>query len=259
MLKKVMSLVLLLSVASAAGAGVIDFEDLSLSSESHWNGSDSSGGFASGWAWFDNYYNTTYGSWDGFAYSNITDSAATGWGAQYNSITGSGESSSANYGVGFDPVPAGFGVERPTMALNTVAVVDEIYVTNNSYAYYSMLNGDSFAKKFGGQSGDDADWFLLTITGKDIADVVTGTVEFYLADYRFADNSLDYIIDTWESVDLTSLGAVKSIEFSLNSSDVGTSGMNTPAYFVVDSIVPEPITIAFLGFGTLFVRRFRRQ
>ena len=120
-----------------------------------------------------------------------------------------------------------------------------------------MLNGDSFAKKFGGVSGDDADWLLLTITGRDIADVVTGVVEFYLADFRFADNSQDYIVNTWQSVDLTSLGSVKSIEFSLSSTDVGEFGMNTPGYFVVDSVVPEPITIALLGLGSLFVRRFR--
>jgi len=100
-----------------------------------------------------------------------------------------------------------------------------------------MFNGDAFSKKFGGESGNDQDWFMLTITGKDVDGVVTGTVDFYLADYRFADNSTDYIVNTWQYVDLTSLGTVKSLEFTLSSSDVGDWGMNTPAYFALDTLM----------------------
>jgi hypothetical protein len=81
---------------------------------------------------------------------------------------------------------------------------------------------------------------MLTITGKDSEGVVTGTVDFYLADYRFVDNSEDYIVDTWQYVDLTSLGEVKNLEFTLSSSDVGDFGMSTPAYFALDTIVDTP-------------------
>ena len=112
------------------------------------------------------------------------------------------------------------------------------------------------AKKFGGASGDDPDWFVLTIIGKDSQGLVTDTVDFYLADYTFADNNQDYIVDTWEYVDLTSLGAVESLEFTLSSSDVGQWGMNTPGYFAMDNlIIPEPTTIALLMVGGLLIRR----
>ncbi|HUT45289.1 MAG TPA: DUF4465 domain-containing protein, partial [Sedimentisphaerales bacterium] len=94
-------------------------------------------------------------------------------------------------------------------------------------------------KKFGGDSGSDPDFFMLTITGKDIDGTVVGMVDFYLADYRFEDNGEDYIVDTWQYVDLTSLGEVMSLEFALSSSDVGDWGMNTPAYFVIDTIVGQ--------------------
>ncbi len=255
--KRVMSLVLAFAIASVAGADIANFDDLSLAPESYWNGSDGSGGFASGSAYFNNDYNSTYDSWDGFSYSNITDTTSSGWTAQYNAITGVGQNSSANYAIGFDPVAAGFGTELPTMTVDSARTVEGFYVTNNNYAYYSMLNGDAIAKKFGGGSGDDEDWFLLTITGKDAGGVLTGTVDFYLADYQFADNSQDYIVDTWEYVDLISLGAVKSLEFSLNSSDASELGMNTPAYFAMDTVVPEPATMALLGFGGLLVRRHR--
>jgi hypothetical protein len=120
-----------------------------------------------------------------------------------------------------------------------------------------MKDGYAQAKKFGGSSGDDPDWFLLTITGKDASGAETGTVEFYLADYRFEDSSEDYIVDDWEYVDLSSLGVVKSLEFNLNSSDAGDFGMNTPTYFAMDALncVPEPATMTLLALGGILIRR----
>lgn len=251
--RRVVSLIFILAVSGAASAAMVaDFEDLTLAPQSYWNGSDGSGGFTSGTAWFNNNYDTTYHSWDGFAYSNIIDTTTSGMGGQYNSIAGSGQGSSANYAVGY----VGWA-QAPAITLNTVGIVGGLYVTNDNYAYYSMLNGDAFAKKFGGSTGNDPDWFLMSITGKDASGVITGTVDFYLADYRFADNGLDYILDTWALVDLSSLGAIKSIEFTLNSSDVGEWGMNTPAYFAIDTIVPEPATIVLLTVGGLFLRMRR--
>ncbi|MHC4292584.1 MAG: DUF4465 domain-containing protein, partial [Planctomycetota bacterium] len=102
---------------------------------------------------------------------------------------------------------------------------------------------------------DAEDWLLLTITGKDAAGEVTRTVDFHLADYRFADSSEDYIVDTWEYVNLMSLGVVKTLELTLSSSDVGVNGMNTPAYFAIDNVVPEPATLALLGLGAVLIRR----
>jgi hypothetical protein len=254
-----MSLVFVIGIfamAGAAGAAIVtDFEDLTLGPESRWNGSDGSGGFASGSASFNNSYDATYGSWAGFAYSNITDTASSGWMSQFNVITGCGQGGSENYAVGY----VGW-LEPPRMVLDEPMIVSGLYVTNNNYAYYSMLNGDAFAKKFGGSSGDDEDWFLLTISGKDVTDVITGTVEFYLADYRFADNSVDYIVDNWRFVDLTGLGVVKSVEFGLSSSDTHPEyGINTPAYFALDTIIPEPMTMALLALGSLLISKRKKS
>ncbi|MBT3193431.1 MAG: DUF4465 domain-containing protein, partial [Verrucomicrobia bacterium] len=47
----------------------------------------------------------------------------------------------------------------------------------------------------------------------------------------------DYIVGEWTWVDLTSFGpAVKSLHFSLSSSDNGAWGMNTPAYYAIDDL-----------------------
>jgi len=239
MLKKLLSLVIVLGVGCVVSASVVNFDDLSLSSESYWNGSDSSGGFTSGSASFNNYYDDTYGAyWESWSYSNVTDNTTVGLTNQFSAITGSAMSGT-NYGVAY----VGFcGI--PTMTLDTASVVSGMYVTNATYTYYAMLNGIYQATKF-----DDTDWFLLTITGISESGEETGTVEFYLAQNGT-------IVSTWEYVDLTSLGVVSSLTFSLSSSDNGTWGMNTPAYFAVDNLViPEPASMMLLAMGYLLFRR----
>ena len=118
-------------------------------------------------------------------------------------------------------------------------------LTNTTYTYYSMLEGDDFAKKFGGESGDDPDWFRLDVQGYDESGVLTGAFFLYLADYRGEEN---FILTTWEKYDFSVLGEARQAVFSLSSSDEGVWGMNTPAYFALDSltVVPEPGTYALL-------------
>ena len=132
-----------------------------------------------------------------------------------------------------------------------------------------MRDGDpnGFAKQLGGDSGDDPDWFKLSVYGIDaIGNPMSNFVDFYLADYRFSDNSHDYVITDWSFVDLTGLSGAASLHFNLASSDNGVWGMNTPAYFAMDDLqtaaVPEPASIVLLG-GTFLAAgawgRFRRR
>ena len=116
--------------------------------------------------------------------------------------------------------------------LTEPAVVPGFYITNSSYTYNSLIGGDPYAKKF-----EKGDWFKLTIIGYDADDEVTGTKEYYLADLRDAKTA--YIINDWRYVDLSCLGTVAKISFSLSSSDTGAYGMNTPGYFCFDNFGAE--------------------
>lgn len=226
------------------------FDDLPLAPGSYWNGSDLSGGFTSGGVFFPNSYNPLWMSWEGWSYSNITDNTTPGFGNQYSAIAGGGVGGSANYGVAYLSEWTDDALRRVSSGLAAGAPgTHGFYVTNTTYAYYSMLNGDSFAKKFGGPSGTDPDYFRLVITGLDAANnpIAAPPVTFYLADFRSADPAQDYIVNNWRFVDVGSLvsGGAAYFSFSLESSDVGPWGMNTPTYFAVDQ-VPEPSAAVLL-------------
>ena len=213
----------------------IHAEDLGarIAADSANNGSSGSGGFASGPVFLNNDYNPTFGSWSGWSVSNSTDVTTAGYLNQYSAFSGGGALDSSTYFVA-----SAYGYPSlPTITVADGFSFDSLLVTNTTYAALSMMEGDSFAKKFGGATGDDPDYFLLTIEGLGASGDSIGTVDFYLADYRFADNSLDYVVNDWSLVDVSSLGSASSLRFSLSSSDVGTYGMNTPAYFALDQLV----------------------
>lgn len=238
---------------------VSTFENLTLAPNSFWNGSASPKGttFISGDAVFPNYYD---GYWkSGWAYSNKTDSTTAGYMNMYSAVAATGYDGSANYAIGTD---------GSVIRLNTVPEgqnVDGVYVTNGTYAALSMRDGDGpggFARRFGDTSiinsgkphGDVKDWFKLTIKGYKTGVLKTDSVDFYLADYTFDDNSKDYIVRTWEWVDLRKLGNVDSLIFKLSSTDNNPSGgwMNTPAYFCIDNFtIANPTSVAKMDEGKI--------
>ena len=208
-----------------------DFEDLGLSAESYWNGADGTGSFSSGDYIFVNNFTDwgEYGtSWDGFAYSTMTATTYASLDDQYNCCVGHGANDSKTFAVFFYNSYANV---TPKIARKDGASfkLDACYVTNSAYAYISMKEGDAYAKKFG-----DDDWFLITASGYLNGEKV-GTAEYYLAQGGT-------ITDFWDIFDLSEIGTVDCVEFSLTSSDTGEWGMNTPAYFCLDNF-NEPLTI----------------
>ncbi len=285
---------LLGNLAFAQSVHVIDFEDYPLAgveSEFHgpvvpftrepnkYAGDDLVGMIQVGEAQLVNRFSEEFGSWSGFAISNTTDTTTAGYLNQFSAITGGGADNS-QYAVAFgyhdievnqdNPIP----FDRtnplhlrglPTIHLPTGSAPLSVDITNTTYAVLSMEQGDSFAKAFGGASGSDPDYFTLYIFGTDLSgNVLANFLEVQLADFRFADNSQDFILKDWLTVDLAELETAASLHFNLLSSDVGDFGMNTPAYFAMDNLtvsaVPEPSSIVLIGLigGALAMRRSRR-
>ena len=172
-----------------------------------------------------------YGYWGGFTASNRTDLTQTGLNAQYTAVTGCGYDGSSQYAVAYT-----YGVQTDVYAADGQShTVTGCYITNNLWAYQDVLEGSMGQTPFGGLSGNDPDWFKLTATGKNASGQTVGTLDFYLADYRFDNPEDDYVLDTWEWFDLSPLGEVASISFSLSSTKSNYGGMITPAYFCMDN------------------------
>lgn len=209
---------------------VATFDDLSLPVDSFWNGSDASGGFNNGKAHFFNNYDSQYGSWSGFAYSTKMDSVTPGYLNMYSSANGKGYNNSDAYAVAY---VSGFG-SATALSLSAEAkgkVVAGFFINNGTYAYQSMLNGDLYTKKF---TSHDSDWFMVRTYGF-LNGNLSDSVDFYLADFRFADSTKAYIVKDWIWLDLSTLGNVDSLTFKMSSTDNGSWGMNTPAYFCMDN------------------------
>ena len=225
----------------------IDFEGYLTDPESYDN--DGTGGnpyFDFDPILLNNTYDEEWGSFTGFAISNVTDNTTPGYGNQFSAYPGGGADNSTGYAVAYSN-PEIYSEFEDVRILS-------FKISNTTYAGLSMLNGDSFGKKFGeptnasgevdGTNGED--FFKVWI----ICENQTGSkdsVDFYLADYRFTDNTEDYIVDTWQTVDLTEVfaGGATNVSMRFESSDNGDFGMNTPAYVAIDYILWEaPVGIA---------------
>lgn len=244
---------LLAAAFSGNAQTVADFENLSLPGTDtayiNYSNPGQDVGFSSGLAHFPTVYDTSsgYAYWAyGFAYSNIKDSTTAGYAGQYNARPGrafSGNNYVVAYGVSND------------IRLDGAArgnSLSGVYVTNNNYAYYSMLNGDSYARKFGDTTGTGSglpqgsypDYYKMVFRGYRNGALTPDSVEFYLADYRAASPAADYIVKDWKWVSLTGLGHVDSLNIRLRSSDVGPWGINTPVYFCLDNFTTNETNLS---------------
>ncbi|TXC76200.1 DUF4465 domain-containing protein [Luteibaculum oceani] len=235
MKKVLLTLAVLLCSFWLIGQTISTFEDV-LSGDSLLNGSESPLGttYESGSAIFPNYYDTAWGGYwsNGFAITNISDSSTGDFSNLYGNITGSGYMSNS------------FAVAKHNSVIKIKGeaqnrTVKGFYLTNTTYAYHVVKDGNQFSKRFGGDTGNDPDYFRLVVKAYSQGILGADSVVAYLADYRFSDNQQDYILKDWEWVDLTNFGNADSILFTLETTDVGSFGPNTPYFFAIDDFTVE--------------------
>ena len=101
-----------------------------------------------------------------------------------------------------------------------------IWVCNHPWPYYGIQHDDAFAHSF----ADNGAQFRLIIHGLDDEEKDAGMPIVHKLAW-FHDNALDISSD-WHWIDLSSLGQVNAIYFTMESSDAsGVLGMNTAAFF----------------------------
>ena len=219
------------SVRVEGEAYVATFEETELAPESYWNGEnpdDMDVGkfsflYSGSYIFSVNKHAETW--WSGSALSNQTSTEFVGLKDQYRSAAGGGHNSDnyiVSYVTSFTP--------------NYIEVTNRkegdnlrgFYITNAAYTKNSVLNGDGMCEPF-----VQGDYLKLIIHGKH-ADKSVSTLEYYLADYRSENEADHYCTDTWEWLDLSSLGAVTELTFDFEGTQNNEWGLLTPTYFCMD-------------------------
>ena len=203
---------------------IIDFEDVALSKSGITTATFTSNNFK--------FLRNGANSWDGgFTASNLTDTTTVGYTNDNSAAAGKGALNSTQYAVGF--------VALFTNGLDTINFPEDangnytaksIMLTNNTYAYRGMKYGEyggGEARKF--VAGD---WFKVTIQGF-LNKTKTNEVDYYLADFR---DGKSFIAKDWQKVDISALGEIDQMVFTVSSSDTGAYGVNTPSYFCIDNL-----------------------
>ncbi|MEL7123308.1 MAG: DUF4465 domain-containing protein, partial [Bacteroidota bacterium] len=211
---------------------VATFDETFIGLDEFIDGRDAEASFTSGTAFFENAFSPDFGGfWQGgWALSSRRDSLNANFTDLGAAKTGTGAEGTLQYAVGQQRAEITF----PAAAMGES--LDGMFITNTTYAYNVIRDGNMFTKPggFGGETGDDPDFFTLSIYNKTNIGAATDTVLFYLADYRSDNNEEDFIIDDWTFVDLSGLGVVDTLVFEMNSSDSGVNGINTPLFFAID-------------------------
>ncbi len=267
---KSISFLFLLLMSSKLGADVIvSFEELTAftgaspaGGGSYYNGNNgsnttNSNGWISQGVFFNNTYNSNFGGfWNGWSYSNVVNTTTVGFTNQYAAFPGGGSNGAGGVAAGQKYAIASGSGGYFNLPTNTRLV--SVDLSNATYAALSMQNGDSFAKKFGGASGNDPDLFGVTLRGFDNiggTGNAIGSVNVNLGDFRFTNNAQDYILNNWLNVDLASIAGARSVSLSFFSTDTGAFGINTPTYLALDNLrisaVPEPSSIALAALVAL--------
>jgi hypothetical protein len=238
---KTTTLLLIFTATLMKAQLVIGFETFSLAANSSYASTSSTPFQVSGVAF--NHVHSFNLWYEGFSYTNKYDSATGNFNNLYGVRPYKGNNQSATYAVGQSR-----GIISVSSTQNTIT---GMYVTNSTYAYKTIRDGDSFSRKFGDTTGTGSgttipqgsypDYFKLIIRPYLNGALKSDSVTFFLADYR---GTNDYIVDTWQFVNTAPLGKADSLQLTLRSTDNGQFGMNTPAFFGIDDVqveLPNPV------------------
>jgi hypothetical protein len=169
--------------------------------------------------------NTTYESWGswywaGFAWSTMSNTVANSYTNQYAAAQGFPRAYAVAYDDGrHDP---------PEIAFALPCAPKSVLVDNTTYAALTIRDGDEYGFS---QPFASNDTFVLTLTAYDVEGHVLAATNHYLADYRDGNT---FVQTNWSQLDLSWMPAdVVSLVGTLETTDVGDWGPNTPMYFAL--------------------------
>lgn len=108
-----------------------------------------------------------------------------------------------------------------------------VYLNNVLVSRHDILEGNAF----GARAFAQGDKFGVKIEGLDEDYYPTDeSVTYLLADYTSENEEERYVNEEWVKVDLSELGKVYGLQFTVFSTDQGMYGTNTATYFALDGL-----------------------
>lgn len=177
---------------------------------------------------FEYFLNEEYGYWGGFAHSKMLDSDAKNGlyenqYSAYNSSAASGDSFLLYYYDSYN--------EPCDIVCKHLLTVHSVKLNLSTYTYASITDEEinEFARAF-----TDGDYLKVVFTPYFLDDQPAGqSVECYVVDYR---DGKRFVADNWQKFDLN-LPATYRIRVTIETTDVGEWGANTPLYICMDDLV----------------------
>ena len=187
-------------------------------------------GYATADLIFEHFYNEEYGYWGGFAQSKMLDADAKNGlyenqYSAYNTNAASGESFLLYYYDSFN--------EPCDIVCMSNLELRSVKLNLSTYTYASITNEDinAFARAF-----TDGDYLKVVFTPCSSLGVAQGDgVEAYVVDYR---DGKRFVATDWQKFNLN-LPASARIRVTIETTDIGEWGANTPLYICMDNLEYE--------------------
>ena len=177
---------------------------------------------------FEYFYNEEYAYWGGFAQSKVkdTDPANGLFANQYavfNDSAASGDNFLIYYYDSFNE-PCDIVLKKPVH-------LSDVKLNLTTYTYASITNEaiNDFASAF-----DEDDYLKVVFTGMK-GNEITGVDECYVVDFR---DGKRIMATNWNEYSLVNLGSdYDRVRVTIETTDVGEWGANTPLYIALDDLV----------------------
>lgn len=173
------------------------------------------------------FYNDEFQYWGGFVQSKVFDTDAANGKyenqyAVYNTHAASGDSFLLYYYDNYS--------EPCDMVFSKTVMLETVKLNLSTYTYASITDEDIniYARKF-----DEGDYLKVVFTLMDDFERPVGEgVECYVVDYR---DGKRFIADNWQEFRL-GIMAYGRVRVTIETSDVGEYGANTPLYICMDDL-----------------------
>lgn len=162
-------------------------------------------------------------SWEGFTLSTVSQDTTCVFGCVANGgVAGKG----TPYAIGYysDWITESQGYSSNIILFDQEYYPEYVYICQNSNTMEGITNGVFNSRPF-----TQEDTLTLTIQALDSNMQPTATIWYYLAVDGQKNNS-------WVKVPLIELGKTSCLSFSMQTTDLGEFGSNTPLYFALDRL-----------------------